>query len=99
MFIFRCYLFNIKDSPVTIGRDKHSSIVLYDDHSLSRTQFSFIYDKQDNLWKVYDGINCKSSTNGTWLYISHTFHIYSGMYFRLGNSIIKTNLTINNGLI
>jgi hypothetical protein len=51
---------------VTIGRDKSCSINFEKNKSFSKINTSIVWDKKDQCWKITDGANEKSSTNGTW---------------------------------
>jgi FHA domain len=62
--------------------------VQIEDSLLSKYQAHITYN-ESNGWILVDGLNGKSSTNGTWLYIKDEIEMFSGM-------IIKANQTLFN---
>ncbi len=63
------YNFEIKDSPITIGREKCS--ITIDNNFLSRIHCTFIYGK-NNKWCLIDGNEKrKHSTHGTWIILNN----------------------------
>lgn len=42
-------------------------------------------------WEIHDGNGIKPSTNGVWLFCSHTYRIYDGFTVRLGKSKFQIN--------
>ena len=63
------YNFEIKDSPITIGRENCS--ITIDNNFLSRIHCTFIYGK-NNKWCLIDGNEKrKHSTHGTWIILNN----------------------------
>ena len=44
---------------------------------------------------MQDGDGKKFSTNGTWLFAEKSFEIYSGMMFKAGESLFRTDLMLS----
>ena len=64
---------------VKIGRNRENDIVL-ENYAYSRIHTSFYFNSQDNAWYVQDGIENKTSTNGTWyLYFYKQIKDLSGL--------------------
>jgi len=82
------FIFNISDSPVTIGRNKDCKIPFLGDKSFSRIHCSIVYDLLSKQWLVKDGYD-KPSTNGIWLYAKNSYEIQNGTSFRIQNSIFR----------
>ena len=74
---------------ITIGRDKNSTFSFPKDKSFSRNQTSFIFDDNLNEWIIYDGNKNKCSTNGTWVFGTHSFIIKDQLIVEILNSKIK----------
>ena len=74
---------------VTIGRDKKCNFSFPKDKSFSRNQTSFIFDDNLNEWIIYDGNKNKCSTNGTWVFGTHSFIIKDQLIVEILNSKIK----------
>lgn len=90
------YSFDMKaNKQVTIGRDETCSISFPRDRSFSRVHTSFIYDITSNCWKIKDGAYEKSSTNGTWIYATHSYEINDNMTIKIENSKFKITLHKN----
>ena len=65
------YNFEIKDSPITIGRENCS--ITIDNNYLSRIHATFIYGN-NNKWCLIDGNEKrKHSTHGTWIILNNNF--------------------------
>ena len=63
------YNYKIKDSPITIGREKCSIII--DNNYISRVHTTLIYSN-NNKWCLIDGNEKrKHSTHGTWIILSN----------------------------
>ena len=86
---------NIKE--VTIGRDKNSNFAFPKDKSFSRHQTTFSFDDNNKEWIIIDGNNNKCSTNGTWVFATHSFIIKDQLIVEILNSKIKFNIIENNG--
>ena len=76
--------------------------MISNDDGVSRVQFTFLYDKSNNLFYIYDGFysvqekKIKPSTNGIWLLINNNkILIKNEMIFKTGKTLIlcqyKTN--------
>jgi hypothetical protein len=61
------------------------------DKSFSKIQATLIYDSEKKIWKLKDGAD-KPSTNGCWVYATHSFEIVDSSIFQFGNS--KFRLTM-----
>lgn len=59
------------------------------DKSFSRFQTTFEYDDIKKEWSIIDGKEKKSSTNGTWIFGTHSFIIKNEMIVEILNSKIK----------
>ena len=68
---------------VTIGRNKDCDFSFPNNKSFSRTQTTFEYDEENQEWIIIDGSRTKSSTNGTWVFCSHSFPIKDKMLFEV----------------
>ena len=70
---------------VTIGRNKECDFSFQGNKSFSRIHTTFEYDEEKNEWIMIDGSKIKSSTNGTWVFCTHSFPIKSCMIFEIMN--------------
>ena len=77
-----------KQKLVTIGRHKGCDFSFPKDKSFSRYQTCFEYDEDKKEWTVIDGKD-KDSTNGTWIFGTHSFLIKDEMFIEVLNSKIK----------
>ena len=77
-----------KQKLVTIGRHKECDFSFPKDKSFSRYQTCFEYDEDKKKWTVIDGKD-KDSTNGTWIFGTHSFLIKDEMFIEVLNSKIK----------
>ena len=77
-----------KQKLVTIGRHKECDFSFPKDKSFSRYQTCFEYDEDKKEWTVIDGKD-KDSTNGTWIFGTHSFVIKDEMFIEVLNSKIK----------
>ena len=88
----------LKNNIILIGRSKICNIILNEDEGISRVQFSFYYDKNNNDFYLYycyfslDENKCKLSTNGIWLLIENKIQINKEMMLKTGNSVILGEL-------
>ena len=83
-------LFNGKKNKiVTLGRSRDCDFSFPKDKSLSRFQTTFEYDEMKKEWSIIDGKEQKSSTNGTWIFGTHSFIIENEMIVEILNSKIK----------
>jgi hypothetical protein len=87
--IFDCNI--TKD--ITIGRDKNCDFSFAKDKSFSRIQTSFSYDQNNKYWVISDGSKVKSSTNGTWVFGTHSFEIMDEMLVEILTSKIKFSVS------
>ena len=74
---------------VTIGRNKDCDFPFPNNKSFSRIQTTFEYDEENQEWIIIDGSNVKSSTNGTWVFCTHSFVIKDKMIVEVMNNIIQ----------
>ena len=77
-----------KQKLVTIGRHKECDFSFPKDKSFSRYQTCFQYDGDKKEWSIIDGKD-KDSTNGTWIFGTHSFLIKDEMFIEVLNSKIK----------
>ena len=76
---------------VTIGRNKNCDFSFPDNKSFSRIQTTFEFDEESQKWVIIDGSRTRSSTNGTWVFCSHSFHVKDKMIVKILNNIIQIN--------
>ena len=76
-----------KQKLVTIGRHKECDFSFPKDKSFSRYQTCFEYDENTKEWSIIDGKD-KDSTNGTWIFGTHSFLIKDEMIIEVLNSKI-----------
>ena len=74
---------------VTIGRNKDCDFSFPNNKSFSRTQTTFEYDEENQEWIIMDGSRVRSSTNGTWVFCTHSFVIKDKMIVEVMNNIIQ----------
>ena len=72
-----------------IGRNKDCDFSFPKDKSFSRYHTTFEYDEETKLWNIYDGNKVKSSTNGTWIFGTHSFELKGEMTFQILSSTIN----------
>ena len=72
------FTFENSQEIVTIGRDSKCNIYFNGDKAFSKIQTTFIFDKDMKVWKIKDGSEDKSSTNGTWY-----FYLFNKLIFFL----------------
>ena len=77
-----------KQKLVTIGRHKECDFSFPKDKSFSRYQTCFEFDESKNEWSIIDGKD-KDSTNGTWIFGTHSFLIKDEMFIEVLNSKIN----------
>ena len=70
---------------VTIGRNKDCDFSFPGNKSFSRTQTTFEYNEENKEWEIIDGSKIKSSTNGTWVFCTHSFPIKNNMIIEIMN--------------
>jgi len=78
-----------KKKIITLGRSKDCDFSFPRDKSFSRFQTSFEFNEENKLWTIIDGKGNKSSTNGTWVFGTHSFLIKNEMIVEILNSKIK----------
>ena len=78
-----------KNKIVTLGRSKDCDFSFPRDKSFSRFQTSFEFNEDKKQWTIIDGKDNKSSTNGTWVFGTHSFLIQKEMIVEILNSKIK----------
>ena len=78
-----------KKKIVTLGRSKDCDFPFPRDKSFSRFQTSFEFNEEKKQWAIIDGKGNKSSTNGTWVFGTHSFLIKNEMIVEILNSKIK----------
>lgn len=77
-----------KDKKVILGRSRECDFSFPKDKSFSRIQTTFEFDDNKKEWMVIDGKANKSSTNGTWIFGTHSFLIKNEMKVEILNSKI-----------
>ena len=82
-------------TEVSIGRDSKCTIAFPKDKSFSRIQTTFLFDEKEKQWRVIDGSRSKSSTNGTWIFGTHSFPIKDQMIVGVLTSKLKFTLVKN----
>jgi hypothetical protein len=70
---------------VTIGRNKDCDFPFHGNKSFSRIQTTFEYNEENKEWEIIDGSKIKSSTNGTWVFCTHSFPIKNNMIIEIMN--------------
>ncbi len=80
------------DKLITIGRDRSCSLPLAGDKTFSKINTSLKYDFETNNWVLHDGEFNKPSTNGTWLYCTHSFEILESTHFLFGGSTFSIKM-------
>ena len=78
-----------KKNKITIGRHKDCDFPFPKDKSFSRCQTTFEFDEGLKKWTIIDGKSGKLSTNGTWLFGTHSFLIKDEMIAEILNCQIK----------
>ena len=78
-----------KKKIVTLGRSKDCDFSFPRDKSFSRFQTTFEFNEDKKQWTIIDGKDNKSSTNGTWVFGTHSFLIKKEMIVEILNSKIK----------
>ncbi len=81
---------------ISIGRDKNCIIRFPNDKSLSRNQTTFYFNDFTKEWVIYDGNKSKKSTNGTWVFGTHSFIVKKYMIVEILNSKLKFILKEND---
>ena len=79
---------------ITLGRTNECDVQI-NDKLLSKNQCYIkteFYQDGSYRWVLYDGVNGKPSTNGTWLYINEDMQMYNGMVFKANQTIFNVNL-------
>ena len=82
---------------VTIGRDSDCTLLFPKDKSFSRIQTTFVFEEEENMWRIIDGSKTKSSTNGTWAFGTHSFEIKDQMIVEILTTKVKFTLMQNDG--
>ena len=81
---------------VTIGRDPKCTFSFPKDKSFSRCQTTFEYDENEKIWVIVDGSRKKCSTNGTWVFGTHSFEIKDQMMVEILTMKVKFTLLTND---
>ena len=76
---------------VTIGRNKDCDFSFPNNKSFSRIQTTFEFDEENQEWVIVDGSRTKSSTNGTWIFCTHSCPIKDKMIIEVLNNRIQIN--------
>ena len=74
---------------ITIGRNKDCDFSFPKDKCFSRFQTTIEFDEEIKRWSIMDGYKDKHSTNGTWLFGTHSFRIKNEMIVEILNCKIK----------
>lgn len=78
---------------ITIGRGISCDLRL-DDNLLSKIHATVFYNS--NGWNLVDGDMVKKSTNGTWLYLSEDFEMYTNMIFKANQAVFQVVSVTNS---
>ena len=78
-----------KNKIVTLGRSRDCDFSFPKDKSFSRFQTTFEFDDNIKQWTVMDGKEDKCSTNGTWIFGTHSFLIKNEIIAEILNSKIS----------
>ena len=76
------------NKEVTIGRDKKCILSFPGNKSFSRCQATISFDENKKEWNIIDGSKTKSSTNGTWIFGTHSFPIVDQLIIEILTSKI-----------
>lgn len=79
---------------ITIGRDAKCTYSYPNNKHFSRIQTSILYNNVNNQWTIIDGTEEKASTNGTWVFGTHSFIIKDKTMIEILSS--KFRLSINS---
>ena len=94
-FIFQINL--LEDNKIEIINLSRICIIRFpNDKSLSRNQTTFYYNDYKKEWVIYDGNKNKNSTNGTWVFGTHSFIVKNQMIVEILNSKLKFILKEND---
>ena len=74
---------------ITIGRHKDCDFSFPKDKRFSRYQTTIEFNEETKKWSIIDGYNDKESTNGTWIFGTHSFLIKDEMIVEILNCQIK----------
>ena len=66
--------------------------IRFDDNSLSRYHCIITFNR---VWYIQDGDGKKLSTNGTWLFAEDFFEVYDGMFFKVGETLFRSDIVFN----
>ena len=78
----------------TLGRSE-TCYIFIDHEKLSKMHCSFLFDNKLRQWVIRDGVDLRSSTNGTWIYMSQETKIENNMTLKLSEVIYNTQ-TVNH---
>ena len=81
---------------VTIGRNKDCDFAFPNNKSFSRLQTTFEFDEENQEWVIIDGSKVKSSTNGTWVFCTHSFPVKDKMIVEILSNRIQISEEIKN---
>ena len=81
------YYFPPSGSIISIGRFSLADIQI-EDNLLSKIHCTITYNSTEG-WIISDGHEGKSSTNGTWLFLSEEYEIYDTMIFKHNQTIFQ----------
>ena len=74
---------------ITIGRHRDCDFSFPKDKSFSRYQTTIEFNEITKQWCIFDGNKDKGSTNGTWLFGTHSFLIKNEMIVEILNCQVK----------
>ena len=87
---------NITTKEITIGRESHCTFAFPKEKSFSRIQTTIKYEEDKGQWLIMDGSKTKSSTNGTWVFGTHSFEIKDQMIVEILTTKIKFTMLQND---
>lgn len=74
---------------VTIGRGNNCNFIFNKDKSFSRVNTSFVYEEDNKEWTINDGTINKKSTNGSWVFATHSFPIVENMECQILSNLVR----------
>lgn len=89
-------IFDPSTKEIKIGRELHCTYSFPKEKSFSRVQTTIKYEEDKGQWMIMDGSKTKSSTNGTWVFGTHSFEIRDQMIVEILTTKIKFTLLQND---
>ncbi len=93
------YIINGFDKKtIRIGRHIDCEFSFPKNKNFSRFQTTIEFDEEQKKWAIMDGYQNKSSTNGTWIFGTHSFLIKDEMIVEILNCQVKILEIRNNSI-